>query len=395
MAKRIRPARSYQHPQAPIRVAADNAKPALKRAFKTALKVGRRLFDADKARDLMFQGRVQEVADLTIDYNHIDESMKHPLGMLGDVWLAGGQIGARKINGSFVSHRRVVRYRKSVMGERVSHDGQLTMRGQISGMLQLRPNQRGAPILSESWLAATIVEKDQADLFNFDRFDPATQAHIRDYQDALIKQLGESSRQVIEDTIINAMRLGFSADDIVDQIRAVIGLTDRQAAAVLNFRNMLMNSDPEALRRQLANSDDMDTFKQAISNGRTLDQATVDQMVSNYENNYLDYRAQSIADTEATRAANLGLRDSYQQAVDRGVMPSEAVTRHWQISLDEKTCDHCLSVVDDNPDGIPLDGEYDSDDGPIDGPPYHTNCRCSEEFVTNLDLVPTDADFEG
>lgn len=376
--RRIRPAKHYQHPQAPVRALADKAIPSLSRALRTALKASRSLFDVSRAEWLLQQGRYREIADL-IDWNHSDQAMRHPLAMLGDVWLAGGKVGARKINGAFTSRRRVVRYKKAAgVEERLHADG-----------LTAPHRSAAAPILPEDWFEASIIEKDQSDLFNFDRFDPVTQAHIRSFQDALITQLGVDSRVTIEETILAALRAGKSPADIARQIKATIGLTDKQAAAVLRFRQQLEDMDPALLTRKLTG--DTSAFIEARAAGKTIEASTIDQMAATYADNYLNYRALMIATTEATRASSLGLQDSYQQAIDRGAMPAEAVTQYWQISLDEKTCDHCLSVVDMNPDGVPFGEQFQSDDGMIDGPPYHPNCRCSLEFVTNLDLVPDDA----
>lgn len=378
MVKRIRPARHYQHPQAPVRALADKAIPYVTRAFKVALKAGKRLFDGEKAAQFIEQGHWREVYTL-VDWGHADEAMRHPMALLGDVWLQGGAIGARKINGAFTSRRRVVRYKKEAATTEESRSSRL-------------PAERTAPILDgESLFASLIIEKDQSDLFNYDRFDPVTATHIRAYQDALISQLGVDSRAVIEQTITDALRAGRSPDEIVNQIRAVIGLTPKQAQAVLNFRAMLMEMDAAALDRTLMAGADRAAMRAALAEGKSLVQMQIDAMVARYEENYLTSRATSIAVTESTRAASLGLQDSYQQAVARGAMPAEAVTQYWQISLDEKTCDGCLSVVDQNPDGVPLGATFDSEDGPIDGPPYHPNCRCSVELVTNLDLVPDDS----
>ena len=69
-------------------------------------------------------------------------------------------------------------------------------------------------------------------------------------------------------------------------------------------------------------------------------------------------------------------------------MPEEAVKRVWLIDLDDATCPICLSIIDNNPDGVGLSEDFESEDGPIDDPPVHPNCRCTVQYETNLDLVP-------
>lgn len=381
---RVRPARHYQHPAAPIRRIADEAIPRITRSIKGALKFAQRQLPEDKARYLVQAGRYRDVAHL-LPWDHQGEVLRRPMGMIGDVWMEGGELGERKLNGLFRQKRRLVAFRKSAGPGGVSGETH-------SGPAWARTKEHARPSISpEDVFAASIVQKDETDMFNFDRFDPVTMAHIRAFQDALITELGTQSRDVIERTVLDALRRGYGAEEIVNQIRLVIGLNAQQATALVNFRRQLQTMDSNVLQRALMSAADSAVYAAAQAAGRSLSEEVIERMVLDYQDRLLDYRAGVIATTEATRAASLGLQDSYDQAVRRGALPAEAVTQHWQISLDERTCDGCLSVVDMNPEGVPLGQMFESDDGPIDGPPYHPNCRCSLEFVTNLDLVPDES----
>jgi hypothetical protein len=169
--------------------------------------------------------------------------------------------------------------------------------------------------------------------------------------------------------IMNGASLGLSPDDIVDDIRQAVGLTARQAQAVLNYRDALETLDGDALDRQLRNFLEDDTVQDAIDSGTPLDGSMVDKLVQDYTDNHLDYRADTIARTEWTRAANYGLQDAYEQAIDRGVFPSSAVRQYWRIALDEKTCDVCKSILNINPDGVEIGEPFRSTDGDVDAPP--------------------------
>jgi len=86
-----------------------------------------------------------------------------------------------------------------------------------------------------------------------------------------------------------------------------------------------------------------------------------------------DARAEVIARTESMRAANVGQREAWDQAVDNGLL-SQNVRREW-IATSE-ACPICEGL-----DGqqIGLDEEYEDDNGEAyDGPPAHPNCRCTE-----------------
>jgi hypothetical protein len=203
-------------------------------------------------------------------------------------------------------------------------------------------------------------------VYAFDRFTPAVQEALRVLQDAFISDLSSEAADAVEQAIIDGATEGLTVDEIAASIRDVIGLNRRQAQAIDNYRANLE------------------------SNRSDLDPSAIDAMVEDYVDRSLDYRAAMIAQTESIRAANLGLHDGYLQAVDRGVFPQEAVRRHWQIALDEKTCPICLAIPDQNEDGVAVDEAFETDEGPIMNPPVHPNCRCSVTYITNLDLVDED-----
>ncbi len=256
-------------------------------------------------------------------------------------------------------------------------------------------NARRHGYLSEKVLKFTlspllgIVRKDANDQYTFDLYSQEVQDELRAAQDALIVGLEQDVRDSIDAIIMDAAQRGLGPEEIVDSIRDLIGLTDRQVAAVGNYRSMLENLDPGALDRQLRNVLEDDVVQQAIDDQTDLAAAYIDKMTGDYVDNYLDYRAETIVQSEVTRAVNAGLQDSYSQAIDRGVFPSEAVRQFWRINPD--ACEICQSIPDMNPDGVAMDEAFDSIDGPQDAPPDpHPHCFCSLEIVTDLDMVSTD-----
>ena len=230
------------------------------------------------------------------------------------------------------------------------------------------------------------VHKDAGDAFNFDALSADTQREMREAQDELIQQLEDDARDTIETIIADGALNGTSVEDIADEIREMIGLTDTQAQAVLNYQRMLQDLDPKALERALRNSEYDSALQDAIDSGVDLADAAVDRMVSDYVDNYLDYRAATIAITESTRAANAGLHDAYSQAIERGALTDDAVTRFWQLG--DSPCPVCESIPDNNPDGVGVDEDFDSDDGPVSDAPVHTRCECSVDYQTDLTKVP-------
>lgn len=235
-----------------------------------------------------------------------------------------------------------------------------------------------------------VRRKAIGDEFDFDRFDEDTLAALRQAQDDLIAEMSEQARDTIAYQIDRGVQAGDTADEIAASIRDVVTLTERQAEAVSNYRRLLEDLDQQALERELRNRAFDEVVQDAIDAGEFLSDKAITSLVEDYAENYLDYRADTIALTESLRAANEGLRDSYRQAADRGVFPEDAVRRHWRLAGDERVCPICQSIVENNPDGVGLNEDFQSDDGPVDDSPVHTRCRCTIEYVTNLDMLPDD-----
>lgn len=323
--------------------------------------------DADRAMDLARHGLFRAVGN-AVDWGHFREIMRRPFGRLIEVHNEAAAYGVRQINGRFGQRREAVRFGK---GADASTD--------------LGPSLSLGGTASNITGDATL--KSVATVFNYDKLNPVTLEQLRLYQDALIVGLENDARDTIEQAIAAVIRNGLSAEDAVDYIRRVIGLTDTQALAVVNYRRGLEAMDAAVLTRRLMSDEAMQVFQDARRRGESLAASTIDALTVDYAERYLDYRAMTIARTETNRAANLGLHDVYRQAVERGAIPAEAITRHWKIALDEKTCPICRSIPENDPDGVPIDTPFYSSDGFVDDPPVHPNCRCSVEYITDLDMV--------
>lgn len=356
--RRVTPAANFQDPRDPVRHLAEQHEKAVYRDFRAALRDLRRVIPVKRIAELMREGRFKEAVD-EVSLKHFREVLKAPMNAVNAVHEAAATIGAGQIT------ERLRRAGKEVRYHRVARHG---LRYSV-----LRPN-------------VVRIGKDTG--FGFDRFDAATQARLRARQDEIIAELDAQARSTIEMVILDGVRADDTFEQIAAAIRDTITLTRSQAQAVLNYRNDLEDLDPNALARALRNTTLDSEVEDAIFSGQFLDDAMIEQLVQDYADNYLDYRAATISRTESLRAANEGLRDGYQQAADRGVFPEEAVTRQWLAAIDERTCPVCLSIVENNPDGVGLYEDFQSDDGPAGDPPIHPNCRCTVQYVTNLDMVP-------
>lgn len=342
---------------APRLIAKRNA-PKIRKAFHAALVRVRSLVDVHEVAKLLRNGARRSAIEKAIQLGHWRESLKDAFETIGATVEEGGQHASNEVSQTFKRSGRTPRYQRHP----VHH---LRHRGQRIGIMRK---------------AAGV---------GFDRFDADTQQRIRDYQDELIAELESQARDSIEATVLAGLRAGESADEIAAEIRDSISLTATQAQAVANFRQLLEDGDPAAVDRALRD-DSFDNVVDDLIAGEDVSDDVISQMVDAYAENYLDYRAQTIADTESLRASVLGIHEGYSQAIERGVMPSDAVTRKLLLALDEKTCQFCIDTEAMNADGVAVDEPWQTPDGPVMNSPFHPSCRCDEQYETDLSQLSQD-----
>lgn len=356
----LTPIGNFQPRNDPIRMLAEASEAHIGAALKGAMEHLRELVPVKEIAAALAHGNTKAAVDL-VNFKRYEHVLKTPIGHIARVYEIAAHHGGQQIAAKLKTDRRP--------------------------RLRYRVRKDRAPVQA-------IVDEaigGPADAgFAFDRFDANTQARLRQIVDSLIGDLTDSAKSTINSVVLDGVRAGDSFTDIAENIRDTISLTPNQAQAVASYRRALENLDPNALQRALRDSNFDGTVQDAIDSGEFLSDSTISDAVDAYLDNYLDYRANTISRTESLRASNAGLRESYLQADEQDVIPSEAVTRQWLLSTDESPppCPICASVVENNPDGVALDEDFQSDDGTVGDPPLHPNCRCTVQYVTNLDLIP-------
>lgn len=353
VAKAARPrfrAVPYQDKRDPTRLIAEQGRKSIKRALANALRLFRATLPI-KAMAAKIAGRdLAGAADL-VNVATLQHDLKAAFAAIAAVYKAAGDHGAGEVTYGLDKSRQRARVRKDT--------------STFSGLPQ----------------------SPRPDKFAFDLYTEEVMRTLADYQDSFITAMTDDVRKTVFDAIAAGVRDGTDPDDVAADIRDVIGLSDRQATAVENYRAALEDNSSRSLDYALADDAGDEEIQAAIDAGVALDGARIDELVNDYVERSLDYRADMIAQTESNRAANMGLQDSYRQAIATGVFPDAAVRQFWMLALDEKTCQECIDIADAASDGIPIGETFDGGDEPYDAPPAHPNCRCTLEMRTNLDLV--------
>lgn len=176
--------------------------------------------------------------------------------------------------------------------------------------------------------------------------------------DSLTDDVKAQIETILKDAGIEALaQVGISDSAITEVVneRAVEYAKERAAELVKNIRESTRNM----LRADIA---------EAMADGWSNDELR-DAIMDNY--GFSPERADVIARTETAYADVAGNLEGYRA--------SGVVTRKKWIT-GAGCCDLCDAL---NGVTIDLDEDFDTEDGPIDGPPYHPNCRCDVSPVVD------------
>lgn len=253
-------------------------------------------------------------------------------------------------------------------------------------------------------------------VFHFHRLNPVLVDWLQSYTLGLIREINEGTKASIRQQLVDGMRAGRGPRAQARHIKSVVGLTDRQAAAVANFRkelemfHMKHSAKRWGLGAKIDRVNNAQVFKpgkdgkpkdgilerrlrdfrydrqlqRAMETGKALTPAQVDKMVAAYGRKYRKHRAETIARTESMRALNMGVQEGWRQAVMEGKIVEALVRRTWKVARDERLCEVCSPVPSMNKLGVPLGVPFKTPKGPVMLPPLHPDCRCAI-FIRQLE----------
>lgn len=236
----------------------------------------------------------------------------------------------------------------------------------------------GPELLAEAGITVPTV---QPIALSYDPLAPEVVAEQQAARQAVMDALTTDAQATARSAIADGLARYLSPAEIAQNVRDAIGLTERQAQAVANYRQALIDGSSQALDRTLRDRRFDATVQRLVDGSATsADAAKIDRMVERYAERQLSYRAGVIANTESLRAANEGKQAAWLQYAARTRRDPATIRRFWAVAIDERVCPSCRMVPILNPDGVPLGEPYETELGPVDMPPLHPNCRCSETF---------------
>ncbi len=223
----------------------------------------------------------------------------------------------------------------------------LTERG-ASGVILRVPDAaaRFADALHDSYVQAgqsamTWLDDRVPDaLIRFDQTNYRAVSKAQTQRYDLIRGFNDEQRDVVRRVVSEGMRDGVNPRVQAKALRESIGLTDHQSRIVARYRRELQAGDwSAAMGRELHDGRSDQLLRRLRSEGGSLSQEQVDAMTERYRKNWVAYRAETIARTEALRAAHSGTAEAMQQAVERGDIERDELVQEWHAAKGPRTRD--------------------------------------------------------
>ena len=201
--------------------------------------------------------------------------------------------------------------------------------------------------------------------FAFTVIDERPLKWLQEYAGKRVVELLPDQREAMRVALTEGYRMGLGATNLARQIRQEVPGTFLHAAwreAVARFEDemVLEGYGPKRVASEVAR------YQQQLVNARSL----------------------SIARTETANAASAGRLESWQQAIDQGVITQDEIRVRWMPVADggpkgTGPCEACAAFgdMDPVPWGTPFGKNVFGEDCYAE--PQHPNCRC----LTSLEFV--------
>ena len=185
--------------------------------------------------------------------------------------------------------------------------------------------------------------------FRFDVTNPEAVAWIRAHAAELVTAVTAETQAAIRAVIARSFEEGIAPRDAAKLIRSLVGLTERDALAVVNARGRWLGAGvaPDVAARR----------------------------AEKYAGKLHRARALLIARTETIRASNSGQIELWRQAITAGSL-RRTMHKTWLVADDERLCPTCDAYTDIHAPVL----EPFAENG-LMAPPAHPACRCCTGLI--------------
>jgi len=174
--------------------------------------------------------------------------------------------------------------------------------------------------------------------FDFDQTNFGAVEAMRRNRLRLIRGFTDQQRLATRQALASGIERGLNPRDQARLFRDSIGLTPYQERIVRNYRQNLEEGDSRALERELRDARFDGAARRAVA-GEKLPKAQIDKMVERYRERMVALRAETIARTESLRSVHEGVQNTYDQAIEDGVLQENQLKRTWNTASDSRVRD--------------------------------------------------------
>lgn len=190
-----------------------------------------------------------------------------------------------------------------------------------------------------SWISENLDT-----VVSFNRENTRAVQNVKANELRIVREFTDEQRAATRQALADGVRRGVNPREQARAFRDSIGLTQYQEQIVRNYRRQLEQRDSGALGRRLRDRRSDRTVRSAILNDEPLSPEKIDTLVGRYRESWIGYRAETIARTEALRAAHQGSNEAIRQAVESGELSGGEVERTWRTAHDGRVRDSHRSM---------------------------------------------------
>ena len=201
----------------------------------------------------------------------------------------------------------------------------------------------------------------------------------------LITNMGAEQRKVIGQLINQSMTQGLTAQQTGTAVHRLLNdiipgteygkVTARTIGA--NMNGLTARSEQAVWNRAQKTAQDL--ADRGVTGTKAVEALKKD--TDRYAEKLRKSRARTIARTEIIRAAEEGRQESWNQAIDKGLINKTTATKTWRAGPYD-VCPICSRL---HGTSVPVQGEWDNG---LKTPPAHPNCRCSMVLGSGITEPP-------
>ncbi|MGB0964391.1 MAG: hypothetical protein ACPGVY_17055 [Mycobacterium sp.] len=243
----------------------------------------------------------------------------------------------------------------------------------------------------------------------FNILNPRVIAAARSFDGLAIRALLGEVRETVRQEVITGLEEGKNPRAIARRIKGTVGLSSQQAQWVASFEQELLTGDPKALRRMLAKNQlrqadgviitraghasgeglskaQLARIQRMIASGKTIPPDQARAMAEAYRRRLMALNVEAHTKTQMLQAQKQGQRLSWEDAIERGVVPRSALKRRW-LATGGKAGDGRTRMEHRELHGTVVGFDETFPNGQLIPGEDEYNCRCLARTYVDLKLL--------